>query len=196
MPRTNTERTRVPAFGPADRVFQKKMHITCQIWPLPRVRNSMEDSTAENSERTEGPRGHGDMSNSLIETPAHHIYDSIEMDQLICDGDRSGEVGTYVVVSEHGEEYLLAPIIPEVRRFASRADARDMVAQRIIEHRRAGGSVSIISNSCAVEGGCFMLHGKHRTITIEFGCRLSEAAYHLARQDEIRRDRIRETYNS
>ena len=135
------------------------------------------------------------MSN-LIETPAHHIYDSIEMDQLICDGDRNGEVGTYVVASEAGEEYLLAPIIPEVRRFASRTDARNMVAQRITEHRRAGGSVSIISPSCRVEGGCFMLHGKHRTITIEFGCRLSEARYHLSRQDEIRRDRIHETYDS
>lgn len=124
----------------------------------------------------------------ILEVKADHIYDYIEQDQRVCDGEQDGNIGTYVVVAEHGEEYILDPITPTVRRFRTMADARAIVAGLIIEHRRSGQTVSIISESKWGEG-CFMLHGKDRTLTIQLNCRLSEAAYHYWRIAEIERER-------
>jgi hypothetical protein len=152
------------------------------------------DTNSLNFCETSGPpSSHGNMS-YVDETPAHHIYDSIEMDQDICNGREEGDLGTYVVISEHGEEYLLRPIIPEVRRFSDMRSARAVVARLLAEHRRAGHSVSSISSYGYA--GEWMLHNRERTLTIQLNCRISEAAYHYHRQSEIRKERISETYNT
>jgi hypothetical protein len=175
------------------------MHPLCQMRALPGVLLDMEDSKQDSgdslrfSERFEGPAGHGSMKTFPIETPAHHVYDNIAMDQSRWDGDLDGKAGRYVVIAEHGEEYLLAPMVPVVRRFLSMEDARNVVAGLINDHRRKGESVSMIADS--KWEGCYMLHSRERTITIQLDPRLEEVAYHCHRQTEIRREQAENEAN-
>lgn len=99
--------------------------------------------------------------------------------------------GQFVVVSEHGEEYINDPMVPVVLFFDERTEARGLVAAILRAARAAGLSVSMVAPSADDMGGGWLIHehprqGFTRTLCVQLDPWFDEVKYHRRRAREIR----------